>query len=272
MSSSYYKNVKDYYDIDSTNFENRYWENQTLQRIRSSFRKESLKHSFSNCLEIGYGPGLDVNFFAEIFPNSSIYGIDISQGMHDWAREQANKKGLTNVQLSVGSVENIAEAFNGVQFDHIYVYFGALNTVEDISIVQDYLKKCLKPTGTMVLTFVNKWYMMAVLKPLLKLKFKESKRRLNKVWGGYSPNKFLASKCYSSAEIKKHFNQFSIEKKRGYSILYPAWYENHITLKYPKLTNFLWKCDKMLQKTPFWNFGEYTLYVMRNNPSDCSAR
>ena len=36
---------------------------------------------------------------------------------------------------------------------------------------------------------------------------------MNKVWGGYSPNKFLASKCYSSAEIKKHFNQFSIEKK-----------------------------------------------------------
>jgi hypothetical protein len=42
MKSNYYSSVKEYYDIDSTNFENRYWENQTLQRIRSSFRKESI--------------------------------------------------------------------------------------------------------------------------------------------------------------------------------------------------------------------------------------
>lgn len=266
MKNNYYSSVKDYYDIDSTNFENRYWENQTLQRIRSSFRKESVGLIQESVLEIGFGPGLDVNYFAEVLPKSSVYGIDISEGMYHWATEQAAKKALSNVQLAIGSVEDISSRFEGVQFDHVYVYFGALNTVEDISFVQEYLKKCLKPNGTMVLTFVNKWYMMAVLKPLLKLKFKESKRRLNKVWGGYSPNKFLASKCYASADIKKHFNLFTIEKKRGYSILYPAWYENHITNKYPRLTNFLWKCDKMLQKTPFWNFGEYTLYVMRNNP------
>ena len=144
MKKTYYKEVKDYYDEDSTNFENRYWDNQTLQRIRSSFRKESIGLITKSVLEIGYGPGLDVIFFAETLPEIAVYGIDISQGMHDWASEQAQKKGLTNVQLTVGSVEHIEEKFVGQQFDHIYVYFGALNTVEDISIVQDYLKKCLK--------------------------------------------------------------------------------------------------------------------------------
>jgi ubiquinone/menaquinone biosynthesis C-methylase UbiE len=265
MANKYYDQVKDYYDQDSTNFEDRYWKNKTLQRIRNSFRKVST-NEISNAkriLEIGYGPGLDINYFAEHMPNSTIYGIDISEGMFNWASVQAQEKNLRNVKLGIGSVEHIEEVFPDVKFDHIYVYFGALNTVEDLSIIQHYLKKLLTPNGTMVLTFVNKWYMMAILKPLMKFKFKTSRLRLNKVWGGYSPSVFLESKCYSSKDIERNFNEFDLTYKRGYSILFPAWYENHINTKFPKICNQLWRLDKVLQKTPFWNFGEYSLYVFQ---------
>ncbi|MDG1347280.1 MAG: hypothetical protein P8P77_06655, partial [Crocinitomicaceae bacterium] len=136
-------------------------------------------------------------------------------------------------------------------------------TVENIEEVQNHLKDSLNPDGEMVLTFVNKWYAMAILKPLVKFKFKESRRRLNKVWGGYSPSKYLESKCYSQKEIKRYFDKFEIIKKRGYSILFPAWYENNIYLKYPKMCRFFWKADKFLQHTPFWNLGEYSLYVFK---------
>ncbi|BDS09650.1 class I SAM-dependent methyltransferase [Aureispira anguillae] len=266
MDSKYYKEVKAYYDIDSENFESRYWENITLQRIRNSFREESNNYKFQSVLEIGYGPGLDVIYFAEKNPDAEVFGIDISEGMHDWAKKQVALKNIQNVQLAVGSVEDIAQAFDDKKFDHIYVYFGALNTVEQIAEVQGLLKKSLKPDGKMVLTFVNKWYLMAILKPLLKLRFKTSVQRLRKTWGGYSPSKFLASKCYSYSEIKRYFNEFEIVKKRGYSIFFPAWYENRINVKYPKLCNFLWKVDQLLQKTPFWNLGEYSLYVFKNKP------
>lgn len=263
MENNYYQQVKAYYDIDSENFESRYWENNTLQRIRSSFRTYTQQHDFQSLLEIGYGPGVDIIHFAQEYPQASVYGLDISEGMYQWASKQVQLKGLDNVNLAIGSVEDIKARFGNQQFDHIYVYFGALNTVEDIQKVQHLLKEVLKPDGKMTLTFVNKWYWMAILKPLFKLKFKKSVQRLRKTWGGYSPSKFLASKCYAYSDIKRYFNEFEILEKRGYSILFPAWYENRITLKYPKLCNFLWKVDAWLQKTPFWNSGEYSLYVMK---------
>lgn len=264
MKTNYYDDIKEYYNIDSGNFEERYWENKTLQRIRNSFRKTSNRFQASSILEIGFGPGLDVIYFAQENPSTEVFGIDISDGMHDWAKKQVQSKKLSNVKLAIGSVEDIEKAFEGQKFDHIYVYFGALNTVENIQEIQDYLKRILSPDGKMVLTFVNKWYLMAILKPLLKFNIKASRLRLNKIWGGYSPNKFLASKCYSYPQIKTYFNEFDLVYKRGYSILFPAWYENRINLKYPKLCNTLWKVDEFLQHTPFWNLGEYSLYVFQH--------
>ena len=38
MNGQYYSKVKEYYNLDSQNFEKRYWENETLQKIRNSFR------------------------------------------------------------------------------------------------------------------------------------------------------------------------------------------------------------------------------------------
>jgi len=264
MKNDYYTKIRDYYDTDSAHFENRCLGNKTLQTIRESFRKESSKFSFTSSLEIGFGTGLDLIYFAEKDLKSEICGVDLSDGMYNWADKQIKEKKLTNINIEIGSVEHAGELFNNKKFDHIYVYFGALNTVKNIEDIQKYLKSLLKPDGIMVLTFVNKWYLMAILKPAIKFKFNIAKRRLNKIWGGYSPTKFLDSKCYSSKQIKKYFNEFEVVKKRGYSILYPAWYENSINIKYPKMCNYLWKIDKLLQKTPFWNLGEYTLFIFKN--------
>ncbi|MCQ4142452.1 class I SAM-dependent methyltransferase [Chryseobacterium sp. EO14] len=263
MSSDYYNKVKTYYDKDSVAFEKRYHENSTLKRIRKSFRKETEKYFFNNILEIGFGPGFDIEYFARKFPEKEVYGIDISDGMKNIAMQTMYNEGIKNVSLAVGSVEDVKKRFADTQFDMIIVYFGALNTVENIEEIQEHLLKILSPTGNMTLTFVNKWYLMAIIKPLIKLKFSTAFKRLRKVWGGYSPTQFLPSKCYSSMEIKRYFDKFRIIEKRGYSILYPAWYENRITQKFPNLVERLWKMDKLLQRTPFWNFGEYSLYVFK---------
>ena len=37
---SYYEEVGNYYDKDAVDFEQRYWKNPVLQRIRQSFREE----------------------------------------------------------------------------------------------------------------------------------------------------------------------------------------------------------------------------------------
>ena len=48
------------------------------------------------------------------------------------------------------------------------MYFGALNTVEDIEQAFECLADHLEEGGRMVLTFVNKWYLQGMLIELLK--------------------------------------------------------------------------------------------------------
>lgn len=260
--SGYYKQVGSYYDKDATNFESRYQENPILQKIRASFRQEADKYARGNILEIGYGPGLDLLYFAENHPTSHVYGIDISQGMYDCAYANIAKRKLGNVKIQVGSVEDIATLFPDKKFDFVYVFFGALNTVEDLHKAAKLLENVLSENGVLLVTFVNKWYMKGLLAPMLKLRFKTATARLRKIWGGYSPSVFLPSKCYSIQQVRHAFKHFHIQTIRGYSILYPAWYDSFKYPNYEKLER-LWKWDERISKSAAKGWGEYSLFVFR---------
>lgn len=259
--SSYYKQVGDYYNEDAGNFESRGRANETLNRIRAGFREQADKVPFQRALEVGIGPGMDMLYFTGRNPDALVYGIDISAEMCRLSKENLAAAGATNGHVSVGSVEDISELFPGVQFDLIYVFFGALNTVESLPKAAAEMESLLAPNGKMVLTFVNKWYLLGILRPLVKLKFGTAFRRLRKVWGGYSPSRFLASKCYSPAEVRKAFSGSKELYHRGYSILFPAWYEEAKRQKMGAKAERLWARDERLSKTPFWSLGEYTLFV-----------
>ena len=264
-SSKYYQKVAAYYDRDAGDFEERYWRNSVLQRIRQSFREVVKAHSFGHVLEIGCGTGLDVSHFGSIYPEGKVYGIDISPAMVAHASKSAQNLGLENVSLKVGTAENLQMLFPEVQFDHIYVFFGALNTVADLHQVAGIIRSRMKRNGTMVLTFVNKWYLVDVLINLLKFRFKSAFRRFREVWGGYSDLKYLESRCLSPREIKQAFgDDFQITHRRGYSILYPAWYRSHWVYRLGRRAcDILWDADRMLNHTPAWCLGEYALYSFK---------
>lgn len=213
-----------------------------------------------NWLEIGVGPGLDVHYFASKYPNSNVFGVDVSPEMIRISRE--NNKSLPNARLEVATVEELKELFQGKKFDVIYVYFGALNTVVNLGHTAVLLEELLEEKkGAMVLTFVNKYYVIGILISLLKLNFKAAFARIKPVWGGYSPSKFLASKCYSPSFIENAFSRFQVKYRKGYSILHPAWFYDKHSSRFPRLLKFLWKADTLLNKTFLWSFGEYTLFV-----------
>ena len=265
MSDNYYRKVGDYYDEDALDFEARYWDNQVLQRIRQSFREEVKRHPAKNILEVGFGPGFDLIHFARIFPESQLFGVDVSQEMVNIADAKIAENALENAMVAQGSVEHIKDRFPGQKFDMIYVFFGALNTVDDLSAAAKELQKVLSPGGTMILTFVNKWYVGGMLIELLKLKFRSAFLRLRPVWGGYSPTKFLASTCYSPRQIRKAFAPLHCEKWRGYSIVYPAWYYRRIHSKIPRsVMAVLWNVDEKIARGVFGGLGEYALYVFRH--------
>jgi ubiquinone/menaquinone biosynthesis C-methylase UbiE len=243
----------------------RYAANELLQKIRESFRKESLPYAGKNILEIGFGPGLDLIYFSRAFPDAKIFGIDLSEEMYDQARDNIERHKLKNVLIERGSVEDISKLFPGQQFDFIYVYFGALNTVENLEMAATFLKEALCPAGHLVVTFINKYYLSLFLKNLLQGRFKKAVARLKTNWGGYSPYRFLKSRCYSYREIRAYFKGFQMIRKRGYSIVYPAWYSFQKYQGKKLLQIKLWAADKFLNKTFFWQYGEYCLYIMKKS-------
>ena len=263
MKSTYYGKIEEYYDGDAEGFEERYWQNPVLQRIRQDFREEVKRFSFTSMLEIGYGTGLDLVHFAVTHPSVSVAGIDISGEMHRIASNKILNKQLDNAIAAKGKVEELEDIFPGRQFDMIYVFFGALNTVEDLEGAARILHQVTKPGGMLVLSFVNRHYLAGMFIELFKLRFRAAFSRLRSNWGGYSPSRNLPSRCYSTGQIRKAFSNFIPVKRKGYSIVSPAWYYHRLNRILNRFGGILWNADMALQKTPLWKFGEYTLFVFR---------
>jgi ubiquinone/menaquinone biosynthesis C-methylase UbiE len=260
---NYYQQIETYYDKDAGDFDHRYWQNPVLQRIRQDFREQVKRYTFTNMLEIGYGTGIDLVHFAKTHPHVQVAGIDISGEMQKIAEAKGKAAHLKNLRVEKGKVEDIPELFHEKQFDMIYVFFGALNTVDDLGKTAQMLFQCTSLGGVLVLSFVNKYYMAGMLIELAKLRFRAAFSRMNRVWGGYSPSQFLPSKCYSPYEIKRAFNDFKLLKSKGYSIIHPAWYYHGLNRLLRRALPVLWKADQLLNKTPFRGFGEYMLYVFQ---------
>ena len=262
---SYYDRVGTYYDNDAVDFEQRYYQNSALKRIRQSFRQQTKSHPQRTVLEIGFGPGFDLVHFAEQFPNRKFYGLDISAEMVRLTQQKIDQMGLKNAYVAQGSVEDITTQFPEITYDMIYVFFGALNTVDDLESAFYNLRSVLQPRGKMVLTFVNKFYIAGTLIELLKLKPKFAFARWKKVWGGYSPTNFLASHCYSPKTIKKYAKLRCIYS-RGYSVFYPAWYYHKLHKRLPiSIIQGLWELDERIASTPLGKFGEYMLYTFEKS-------
>jgi len=259
----FYQQVEKYYNGDAGGFDERYWKNPVLQRIRQDFREEVKRFHFKDMLEIGYGTGLDMVHFAVTHPDARVSGIDLSGAMKDVAAEKIRQAKLGNVEAHKGSVEDLGSLFPSRRFDMVYVFFGALNTVEDLDKSADEIYRVTAAGGTLVLSFVNKHYVAGMLIELMKLRFRAAFSRLKPVWGGYSPSQFLPSRCYSPAQVKRAFSSFRLLKQKGYSIIHPAWYYHRLNRLLRRFGPLLWHTDRMLNRFPFWSFGEYTLFVFQ---------
>ncbi|MDA9820234.1 class I SAM-dependent methyltransferase [Salibacteraceae bacterium] len=259
----YYTEVGHYYDEDAPQFEDRYWNNLTLQRTRMHFRSEVKNDVYENVLEIGTGPGLDASHFAQWRPESEVYGIDVSQEMCRLSEEKAESKGLKNVHIKQGAVEDLDALFPNETFDCIYVFFGGLNTVEDLTNCVEILTSKLRPGGRFVFTSINRYFLVGFFFDLLRGKVRKAFGRINDSWGGYSTDRQLHSIAYSPKTVYRACKGLSLEKKEGFSILHPAWFHDHLRKKLGRWANVLWRLDRVLNRTVFWSFGELNMYVFR---------
>ena len=261
---SYHTSIQTYYDQDAADFEKRYWTNPILQRIRQSFRETVKTLSFERGLEIGCGPGIDIAHFAHIFPDKKLIGVDISSEMVRHAKAKIAGKNLNNARVFNAHTDDLNTLFCGEEFDLIFVFFGALNTVPNLDDAAEKIFSRLSPGGHIFVSFVNKYYLAEIFLQLLKCRPKRAFRRLGNSWGGYSDNKYLRSQCYSSRQVRRIFLQHAVEIQRsGYSIVYPAWYRARWVKTYPRITKLLWKIDGILNKSWLWWTGEYISFVFK---------
>lgn len=258
---SYHTAVGAYYNEDARlGFESRALANQSLERIRADFRSYVTRYNPRSALEIGCGPGFDALWFAQTFPTAKLTAIDVSDEMV--AMTKARTVTHQNVTATQATEQNL-NTLDDKPFDMVYVFFGALNTVPNLTRAAENIHDVMAPGGVAVLTFVNKWYLRELIVNLLKLKPRTAFARLRAVWGGYSTNRHLESRCYSHAYIRACFGQFTEAAHQGYSIVFPAWYNDHKLASNPKKADRLWRIDRWLNRTFLWPFGEYTLFVFQ---------
>lgn len=259
-AEEYHKSVADYYDEEAESFESRANDNHVLKTLREIFRTTVLDCDVDDILEIGYGPGLDMVWFADNERVSNIYGLDITPEFHKIVSAKAED--FPKMKPLLGGPEDCSKHLKPNSIDSIYVFFGALNTCAEMEKAVDEMSKVLRPGGKIVVTFVNKWYAFDIIWNLLMLRPKKAVARLKKVWGGYSPTRFLASRCYSAREVHGFFKKgFTRKQRAGYCIAHPAWYRHHWAPLKSVRSKVFYAFDSMLQWTPFWNLGEYSLYV-----------
>mgnify|MGYP001474126893 CR=1 FL=1 len=182
MSSDYQKSVADYYDEEASTFEDRAGNNPVLSELRRQFREVVLAGEIDTILEIGYGPGLDMVWFAQREETSLVHGLDITPNFHSIVKSKSVKNTKLNPML--GPPEDILNHVPANSIDTIYIFFGALNPCSDLEQAVDKMQQALKPGGRIVATFVNKWYAFEILWNLLTLRPNKAFARLKKIWGG----------------------------------------------------------------------------------------
>ncbi len=260
----YYAQVAQYFDAEAPLFELHYRNNPVLQRIRADFRRITTTATFGSGLEIGCGPGLDIAWFAARYPQGRWRAIDVAPRMVEQAQAKLAALPGVDARAAVGSPEDLATLFPGETFDLIYCYFGALNTVPDLRAAAAALERALTPQGTLVLTFVNRWFLLDMLWNLLRLRPRRALARVTGAWAGYAPGRPLASSACSARKVRRAFApEFAVKRHKGYSIVYPAWYRHRFLPVEGWLGNLLWSIDALLNRTPFWNLGEYSLYLFK---------
>ena len=253
-----------YYDAFAETAEQRYSSNHVLVRVRAAFRRAVEAHPAGSMLDLGCGPGTDLAWFAARYPGRRYAGVDVAPRMVELAR--ARLAGRGGVRIERGCAVDVPRVLPGEQFDVIYSFFGPLNTEPNLGRAVAALAQAVTPGGVLVLTFVSRVYLVDSGVHLLRARPGHALARLTNRWRGYVPQNPLHASLYFPGQIEARFAPtFQVERREGFSIVYPAWYRAARFAEHGTLVRALWIADRVLNRTPLWSTGEHLLYVLRRN-------
>jgi len=106
--------------------------------------KEFLEKDYC-LLDFGCGSGTITNKVAKVV--KSIKAIDISSGMLEFAKNQADKNSISNIDYNQVSIFD--ECFNDKKFDGV-VAFNVLHYIDDMPSLMKRINSLLKPNGVFI--------------------------------------------------------------------------------------------------------------------------
>lgn len=258
-----------YYDAFAELAEDRYSSNHLLVRMRAAFRRAVEPYPATSVLDLGCGPGTDLAWFAERYPRRRYAGIDVSRRMVELARAKLGDA----AHVERGCTAEVPRIFAGERFDLVYSFFGPLNTEPDLGAAVDALAESVVPGGVLVLSFVNRVYLFDFAMHVLAGRAASAVARIANRWRGYSPNTPLDASLYFPHQLERRFAPaFEVERREGFSIVYPPWYWAHRFRRDGRVVRALWLADRTLNRTPLWATGEHVLYVLRRTAASAASR
>jgi SAM-dependent methyltransferase len=250
-----------YYDAFADVAEERYASNHVLVRVREAFRRAVEPYPARSVLDLGCGTGTDLAWFQARYPGRRYAGIDVSPRMVELAQSRLGPRG---VRIERACADDIPRVFPDEQFDLVYSFFGPLNTEPDLNGAVCALERAVAPGGVLVLTFVNRVYLFDSAMHLARGRLTRALARVRNQWRGYVEQKPVHASLYSAGQLARLFApSFRVERREGYSIIYPAWYRATRFRENGTMVRALWQVDRALNRTPLWSVGEHLLYVLR---------
>jgi SAM-dependent methyltransferase len=239
-------------------------------RVREAFRRAVEPHAAVSVLDLGCGPGTDLVWFADRYPGRKYAGLDVSPRMVALARAKLADRGA---RVERGCAEDLPLVFPGEQFDLVYSFFGPLNTEPSLDRAVAALAQAVVPGGVLVLTFVSRVYIVDALLHLLRGRPARARARFTNRWRGYNEAVPLQASLYFPRQIEAGFAPaFQVERREGFSILYPAWHRATRFRSDGAMVRALWAADRMLNRTFSWSVGEHLLYVLRRRAASSASR
>jgi SAM-dependent methyltransferase len=250
-----------YYDSFADAVEERYTSNHVLVRVREALRRAVEQYPAASVLDLGCGPGTDLAWLAARYPGRRLAGIDVSGRMVELARRNLAGRGA---RIERGCAEDIPRLFPDERFELVYSFFGPLNTEPHLERAAAALARAVAPGGVLVLSFVGRTYLLDAALHLLRGRPARAMARVRDRWQGYSDTTPLSAWLYFPQQIEARFRRwFTVERREGFSIVYPAWYRAARFRENGTLVRALWIADRWLNRTPLWSAGEHLLYVLR---------
>ncbi len=114
---------------------------------------EKLQNGIS-VLDLGCGRGRAIMMMAELFPKSRFKGIDLSEEAINWARNEAKKRGLENVEFEIRDASDFDKTAEPVAYDFITTFDAIHDQAKPLAVLKG-INRTLKPGGTYLMQDIH---------------------------------------------------------------------------------------------------------------------